>query len=57
MNCKHERLICTDNVLRCAVCGAVLPLSVLGDKSIGQKENAAEGPKKPAKRKTKKEAK
>ena len=55
MACKHERLICTDNVLRCKDCLATLPLSALDDNSVGQKESAAEGPKKPAKRKTKKE--
>ena len=29
MDCKHEKLECTNNVLRCMVCGAVLPLEVL----------------------------
>ena len=29
MGCRHERLECTNNVLRCAICGAVLPLAML----------------------------
>ena len=29
MDCTHDRLECTNDVLRCMVCGAVLPLEYL----------------------------
>lgn len=56
MACNHERLVCTDNVLVCKLCGAVLPLSVLGGETPAENKNAAEAPKKAVKRKAKKEA-
>lgn len=55
MACKHECLKCTDNVLRCAVCGTVLPLSILDGPAVQPQENASAAPRKPAKRKPKKE--
>lgn len=57
MECRHERLKCTDNVFYCLSCGAVVPSPFAGDKQEGQKENAPEGPKKAVKRKAKKEDK
>lgn len=59
MNCNHDRLRCTDNVFFCLLCGQRVPApasSDPGEQRQGQKENAPEGPKKPVKRKTKKEA-
>ena len=55
MACNHERLVCTDNVLRCALCGAVLPLSMLDGETPAQKEKPAEAKIKPSKSKGKKE--
>ena len=55
MACKHERLKCTDNVLRCAACGAVLPLSILDGPAAQPQENAPAAPQRPGKRKPKKE--
>ena len=59
MDCKHERIRCTNNEFFCLLCGQRVPAPATsdpGDKRQGQKENAPEGLKKPAKRKTKKEA-
>lgn len=55
MDCKHERLRCTDNVYYCLSCGAVVPSPFAGDKREGEKENAPERLKKAVKRKAKKE--
>ena len=41
MECRHERLECTNNVLRCTICGAVLPLEMLG--TTGTPSVSAEG--------------
>mgnify|MGYP003311179986 CR=1 FL=1 len=60
MDCKHERLRCTNNEFFCLLCGQRVPAPAPhdpGDQRQGQKENAPEGPKKPVKRKAKKEAK
>ena len=51
MNCKHERLCCTNNVFSCLDCGAVLPPDVLQRKPEGQEEKPAEAPKTGRKRK------
>ena len=59
MNCKHERLRCTNNEFFCLLCGQRVPApapSDPADKQAVAKENAPEGPKKPVKRKAKKEA-
>ena len=52
MNCKHERLCCTNNVFSCLDCGAVLPPDVLQRKPEGKKEKPADAPKTGRKRKT-----
>lgn len=54
MACNHEKLKCTDNVLRCKLCGAVLPLSVLSGETPAENKNAAEGKITASKRKGKK---
>lgn len=56
MACKHEKLRCTDNVLVCAVCGEILPLTALGGQTPAQQDDAKEGQIKAPKRKAKKEA-
>lgn len=53
MECRHERLRCTNNVYYCLSCGAVVPFDPVLDKREGEKEKPAEAPKKPAKRKPK----
>ena len=49
MSCTHERIRCTDNVYYCITCGAELP-------APDRVKETAEGQKKTAKRRTKKEA-
>ena len=56
MNCKHDQYKCTDNRFFCLICGAEIGDPYEADKQAGAKENAPEGPKKPVKRKAKKEA-
>ena len=56
MNCRHERLKCTDNRFFCLICGAEIADPYDADKQARAKENAPEGLKKPVKRKAKKEA-
>lgn len=50
MNCTHERLKCTNNVLSCLICGAVLPLDVLTCNKSTPADKPREGPPKPARR-------
>lgn len=50
MNCTHERLKCTNNVLSCLICGAVLPLDVLTCNKSTHADKPREGPPKPAQR-------
>lgn len=57
MDCKHERIRCTNNEFFCLLCGQRVPAPVPtdpGDQWQRQKENAPEGLKKPVKRKSKK---
>lgn len=56
MNCNHNQYKCTDNRFFCLICGAEIgdPFAVKED--TDQAEKPAEAPKKPVKRKTKKEA-
>lgn len=56
MNCKHERLRCTDNVFICPECGCTWPVWDEANKNPSAAEKPAEAPKKPVKRKAKKEA-
>ena len=56
MDCKHERIRCTNNEFFCLICGAEIGDPYEADKQAGAKENAPEGLKKPVKRKAKKEA-
>lgn len=44
MTCSHDHLKCTDNVLTCLDCGAVLPLELLER----PKADKSEAPAKPA---------
>ncbi len=50
MGCKHEHLKCTNNVLTCQDCGAVLPLELLAQLKAEQLEK----PAKPAPKRGKK---
>ena len=56
MSCDHKQLKCTDNRFFCLICGAEIgdPFAVKED--TGRAEKPAEAPKKPVKRKAKKEA-
>ena len=56
MDCKHDQYKCTDNRFFCLICGAEIadPFAVKED--TVRAEKPAEAPKKPVKRKTKKEA-
>ncbi len=56
MDCKHDQYKCTDNRFFCLKCGAEIADPYEADKHAGAKENAQEGPKKPVKRKARKEA-
>jgi hypothetical protein len=56
MNCKHERLMCTDNRFFCLVCGAEVASPHEADKQEGQEERTAETQKTGRKRKARKEA-
>lgn len=51
MSCTHERIRCTNNVYYCITCGAALPAP-----DRAEEAKPAEGQKKTAKRRTKKEA-
>ena len=51
MSCEHSRIRCTNNVYYCIECGARLP-----DPDRVKEAKPAEGQKKTAKRRTKKEA-
>lgn len=53
MNCKHERLKCTDNRFFCLVCGAEVASPHEADKQEGQEERPAETQKTGRKRKAK----
>ena len=53
MNCKHERLMCTDNRFFCLVCGAEVASPHEADKQEGQEEKPVETPKNARKRKRK----
>ena len=55
MNCKHERLMCTDNRFFCLVCGAEVPEPYAVDKQERQEERPAETQKTGRKRKRKEE--
>ena len=46
MECRHERIKCTDNVFYCAVCGAKVEMPT-------REEKPAEAKKTPVKRKRK----
>ena len=48
MECRHDRIKCTDNVFYCAVCGAKVEMPT-------REEKPAEAKKTPVKRKAKKE--
>lgn len=57
MDCKHERIRCTNNVYFCQDCGqrVAWPASgVADDKQEGQEKKPAEAPKRAVKRKTNK---
>ena len=56
MDCKHDQYKCTDNRFFCLICGAEIgdPFAVKED--TDRAEKPAEAPKKPVKRKAKKEA-
>ena len=53
MNCKHERLRCTDNRFFYLVCGAEVASPHEADKQDGQEERPAETQKTGRKRKRK----
>ena len=50
MTCNHDHLKCTNNVLTCLDCGAVLPLELLER----PKADRPEPPAKPAPKRTRK---
>ena len=55
MDCKHERLRCTNNRFFCVICGSEVPSPFDMNKDKGEGQNAPEGAKKPVKRRMKKE--
>ena len=55
MDCKHEKLRCTNHRFFCVLCGAEVPSPFETDKPSSETQNAPEGAKKPVKRRTKKE--
>jgi hypothetical protein len=54
MNCKHESIMCRNNVFLCLKCGAEVPSPYQTDKHPTETANASEGPKKAVKRTTRK---
>lgn len=56
MNCRHERIRCTDNRFFCLICGAELPPPGDVKEIPEERQDAPEEAKKPVKRKAKKEA-
>ena len=56
MDCKHERVRCTNNHFFCLLCGAELPQVSMNEEIPAEKENASEAAKKPVKRRAKKGA-
>lgn len=55
MDCRHERIRCTDNRFFCLNCGAELPPPTAVEEIPAEKQDAPEAAKKPVKRKAKKE--
>ena len=56
MTCKHDQYKCTDNHFFCLICGAEIANPFAVKQPAAEAEKPAEGPKKPVKRKAKKEA-
>lgn len=56
MACEHKNIRAVGYTLYCKDCGATLPENWLDDKQIRQTEKPVETPKKPVKRRAKKEA-
>lgn len=56
MDCKHERVKCTDGVFYCLLCGAKINYPPMEEGIPEREEKPAETKIKPAKRKGKKEA-
>lgn len=56
MNCRHERIRCTDNRFFCLICGEELHQTDMAEEIPEEKQDAPEEAKKPVKRKAKKEA-
>ena len=56
MACNHEQVKCTNGVFYCLKCGAEIANPFAVKQPAAGAEKPAEGPKKPVKRRTKKEA-
>jgi hypothetical protein len=56
MDCRHEQLRCTDNRFFCLICGAEIADPFVVKEDTDRAEKPAEAPKKPVKRKARKEA-
>ena len=56
MSCKHERVRCTDGVFYCLLCGHKIDYPPMAEEMPAEEEKPVQAAKKPAKRKTKKEA-
>ena len=55
MDCKHEKLRCTNHRFFCVLCGVERPSPFEMNKDSGEEQNAPEWAKKPVKRRMKKE--
>lgn len=54
MDCKHERVRCTDGIFYCLLCGAKIDYPPMDEETYAAEEKPAETAKKAVKRKSKK---